>query len=226
MAFSDADIISVNPPIQRGGDLYLVWTSSAPSGTNYQIYVDRVLRWYGTSTSATIPLPQGIGWFDIGTVGAGEATEDFSSGLSGPNNRATLGWIGGTFEAPDIAGFHVYGETTPGGGIQYDNVLGDIPAYTRGAITDGWGFGEWDLGGWGFASATYGWESDPLTSGSWNWAVIPYDMAGNEGVSVIASTVIAVPPGAPARDSGGIRLHYTYDPSTFEVTLNWLPSPG
>jgi hypothetical protein len=138
-----------------------------------------------------------------------------------------LSWQGGTFQAPDIVGFHVYGERSPGGGIDYSTILATIPAYTAGVITDGFGYGGFGQGSFGLSSGAYSWTSPPLSGGVWNWAVKPFDAAGNEGSAQTAAVTINAPPSAPAPFAGQTRLVYSYNPATKSVTLNWNASaPG
>jgi hypothetical protein len=169
----------------------------------------------------------------------GEEQTDFSSSLpSAPHRRAKLSWLGGTFEGADIAGFRVYDSAAatgygdggfgfgPYGGITLGALETDITAYPSGIYTDGFGLGGFGLGGFGAAASTYDWTSQPLTSGTYYYAVVPYDAAGNLGTAAVTSVTIAVPPLPPALDAENLRLTYTYDATPHEVTLNWLASPG
>jgi len=137
-----------------------------------------------------------------------------------------LNWLGGTYEGADIAGFHVYGEPSPGAGIDYTAILGTVPAYTAGIITDGYGYGGFGQGGFGESAGSYSWTSGVLTSGTWHWGVRPYDVAGNEGTAQTAAVAITAPPLEPAAFADRERLHYTYSHATFKATLNWNASPG
>ena len=228
MSFSQATITSVSPPMYSGGQVHLRWTSSSPDGTFFQVYVARHLAWYGQVTRTSIPVPPVVPVrIDIGTVGAGEQFTDFSSSLpSAPANRAALSWLGGTFEAADIAGYHVYGEHTPGGGVVYTSPLATIPAYPGGIITDGWGQGGWGQGGWGQSASSYAWTSDTLTAGTWTFAIKPFDSAGNEGNTTTGTVTIHAPPLPPAPFADRTRLHYSYNATSKKVTLTWNASPG
>ena len=114
----------------------------APVGTVYQVYLNQQLVWSGVGLSCSIPLPTSISRIDIGTVGPGDTQLDFASELApAPARQATLSWLGGTYQGVDIAGFHIYGEQTPGGGINYTTILATVPAYVAGMITDGFGYG-------------------------------------------------------------------------------------
>ncbi len=220
-------ITSVNPPVQYGTELFLSWTSNAPPGLVYQVYENDALVWHGTSPYCTLPLPPYVVRFDIGTVGLSQQNVSFGSLLPpAPLLQAELTWLGGTFEAADIAGFHVYGEESPGGGIDYSTILATVPAYTAGIVTDGFGYGGFGQGGFGEAAGSYSWTSDALTSGTWNFAVVPFDTNGNEGTGATTVVVISAPPGEPAPFGDRMRLHYNYNAALYEVSLSWNASPG
>jgi len=229
MGFSQATITSVNPPVPSGGQYWISWTSSSPVGTWFQVYLNEQLAWAGQQTAIWLPIPTGgASRVDIGTVLAGEEQTNYSSSLpAGPNRTVELTWLGGTYEAPDLAGFHVYGEASPSAGIIYTTPLATITAYPSGIFTDGFGFGGFGYGGFGESSSSYSWTSKSLTSGTWNWAVKPFDQAGNLGSAMTTAVVIAVPPFEPAAYPDRSRLKYTYQASPiFEVTLDWNASPG
>jgi len=229
VGFSQAAITSVNPPVPSGGQVWISWTSSSPAGTWFQVYVDEQLTWWGQQLAIWLPIPiEGVLRVDIGTVLPGEEQTDFSADLpAGPNREVTLTWRGGTYEGADLGGFHVYGENWPGAGIGYSTPLATIAAYPAGIVTDGFGFGGFGYGGFGESAGSYTWTSRSLTAGTWNWAVKPFDLAGNEGAAVTTAVAINVPPLEPAAYPDRTRLHYTYDAApTFEVTLNWQASPG
>ena len=140
--------------------------------------------------------------------------------------RAQLTWLGGSFLGTDIAGFRVYSGATPGGAVDYSSAVTDITAYPAGILTDGYGLGGYGAGGFGQVAGTYSWLSDPLVSGTWNFAVAPYDAAGNVGTAATTAQSIAVPPLEPGLFSDGVRLHYSYAQPAREVTLTWLASTG
>jgi hypothetical protein len=230
VGFSQASILDVSRPIQRAGSLFVSWRSSAPAGTWFQIYVGRKLAWWGTTWEAEFPLPPGDRTrIDIGAVGDGEAQTDFSASLPGaPSSRALLTWSGGSYldggKAPQ--GFRIYGESAPGGGIDYARPLGFVAAYEGGQIQDGFGDGGFGDGGFGYSASYYRWTSGELRSGTWGFAVMPVDAAGNEGAPSTAYVPITAAPMAPARGGDGKRLRYTYSSATKRATLNWLASPG
>lgn len=220
-------ITNVNPPVQHGTELYLSWGSVAPPGLMFQVYQNDQLVWTGSSPYCTLPLPQCLVRFDIGTVGFTQKNTSFASLLPpAPLLQAELTWLGGTFEGPDIAGFHVYGEEAPGAGINYTNILATIPAYTAGIITDGYGYGGFGLGGFGEAPGSYSWISDSLSSGTWHYAVVPFDTSGNEGTAATTSVTILAPPQECSPFDDHTRLQYVYNSSLREITLSWNPSPG
>ena len=83
-----------------------------------------MLVWHGSSPYCTLPLPSYTVRFDIGTVGFTQQTVNFSALLPpAPQLQAYLTWNGGTFEGSDIAGFHVYGENSPGAGIDFTSIV-------------------------------------------------------------------------------------------------------
>ncbi|MDE2101005.1 MAG: hypothetical protein KGL39_27410 [Patescibacteria group bacterium] len=226
MSFSQATITEVFPPKPVMGGLQITWTSSSPVGTVFQVYVNRALAWSGTDRSKVLQIPENAS-IDIGTVGFGEASTDFSADLPAiPETRVTLTWQGGLWEGSDLVGFRIYGEATAGGGIDYTHPLADMQAYAEGAVTDGYGLGGYGMGGFGSASGTYSWTSGPYTTGTWHFAVKPYDVTGNEGTAVTGSQFVQAPPGPPARFADGTRLHYTYSATTHKATLTWNASPG
>ena len=223
--FSQAFIQSVSPPYQYGSEVLLSWTSNAPAGMVFQVYSDGALVWSGFGTRCSIPLPATVGRIDIGTVSAANKQVSFASSLpAAPDRSAELSWLGGTYQAADIAGFHVYGADSPGGAVNYTALLATVPAYTAGIVTDGFGYGGFGEGGFGEAAGSYSWESDPLSGGSWQFGVKPFDTAGNEGTAATATVSISAPPLPPAPFSTNVRLEYAYDASDFEVTLNWNAS--
>lgn len=227
MGFDQSSITSVSKPTWRAGQLYLSWTSTAPAGTWYQVYFARKLTWYGRETRCSIPTPPGQGRFQIGTVSDGEQQTDFSASLpAAPANRVRLSWTGGSFEGSDLSSFRIYGESSPGSGVDYAAPLGEVSAHPGGIVLDGWNMGGWNQGGWGSSPGTYAWTSGPLRSGSWTFGVRPVDQAGNEGPTSEGTVAVAVPPGPPAAYADYSRLAYAYDQGTYRATLTWNPTPG
>jgi hypothetical protein len=226
MAFDQSTIVAVLPPVYSGFHVMLTWLTTSPPGTWFQIYLDGVLSWWGTTTTATLAVADSHR-VDIGAVLPGEEQTDLSAELPAPPaRRAQLQWEGGAFESADLAGFYVYGSATAGGPISYSKPLATITYQPAGISTDGFGLGGFGAGGFGTVAGTYTWTSGQLASGSWMFAVVPFDSAGNSGAGVTTSITIAGPPQPPAIDSQGRRLEYTYSPTTFEATLTWLASPG
>jgi hypothetical protein len=238
MAFSQTGISEVRV-LADGSDLFVAWSSTLASGTVFQVYVDRRLAWYGTSQRCHVPMPSGeIGsniWVEIGSVDAREPTVDYSSSLSAPggrSERAELSWWGGTYLDPtgqdDIQGFQIYQSPSPGTAVDLSTVVDTVIAYPGGWINDGFGKGLFGAGGFGRAATLYEWESGPLISGIWQFAVVPVDKAGNSQTSPsLVSATISAAPRPPAPDSIGNRLNSTYaGPSNPQLTLNWLASPS
>jgi len=235
MAFSTATITE-GPVVEPDGGAVLVWwTASDPDGVLFQLYVDRALTWSGTAREVSVPASSRRTVYHVGTVGPGEGQTDFSSSLpalQGTGDRALLTWTGGSWqeESPPqsgLAGYRIYGGSTPGAAVSYAASLGEVLAYTPGLETDGYGLGGYGEGGYGSASASYQWLSEPLANGVWNFAVKPYDKAGNEGTVATFAVTIAGPPQPPALNAEtGLRLSLSYDAATFKATLSWAASIG
>jgi hypothetical protein len=237
MAFSQSTITQVFPPQLQGGQVYLSWSAPSPTGTWFQVYLNQELAWSGKRLWAWVPIPSGPVRIDIGTVDSGEEQTSFVGSLpSAPTRRAQLTWQSGTYKGIDLAGYRVYGEPTPCSGIDFTSPLSDLTAYPAGILTDGFGLGGFGAGGWGQAASTLSWTSDPLAGGSWQFAVVPYDDAGNEGTAQTATVAISAPPRAPAPFTGTTtRLQYSllaYGQIPFgqgrfglpQVALAWNPS--
>ncbi len=226
--FSQLLITAVYPPQFRNGFAYLSWLSVAPAGTWFQVYVNEQLVYAGQTPSCVVAVPAPGSRVDIGTVPTGQQNHNYESSLpAAPQRFASLSWLGGTYEDPDIAGFHVYGEPRASAGINYTTPIATITAYPQSMLTDGYGFGGYGDGGYGLAASTYTWTSGSLSNGDWHFAVLPFDVAGNEGPASLTSVFIGVPPLEPGLCFGdGTRMHYTYDFPSKEITLRWCASPG
>ncbi len=238
MAFSQATITQVFTPRPTRTHVFVSWASSSPAGTWFQVYVNQQLAWWGTSTSCYLPMPPGPARVDIGTVAAGEETASFSSSLpSSPSRRVQLTWQSGTYAGADIAGFRVYSSDAPGGVIDYTAPLATITAYPAGIVTDGFGFGGFGAGGFGQAPGTYTWTSNPLAAGTWSFAIVPFDAAGNPGPAQATTATLNAPPREPGLLADGLtRMTYTlngagqtgFGSGGFGLptaTLTWNPSP-
>jgi len=238
MAFSQAGITGVRVALD-GADLFVAWSASGPTGTTFQVYVDRRLTWYGTATRCHVPIPPGPPgrniWVEVGTVGAGEPTRDYSSDLVAPggrSERARLSWSGGTYLDPtgrdDVQGYRIYQGPGPGQPVAVTSAVDTVAAYPGGWINDGFGKGGCGGGGFGRAGTLYEWQSGPLGSGAWQFAVVPFDKAGNaRGSGQVVSVTINAAPRPPARAPGGARLTSTYSgPADRRLALQWLPSPS
>jgi hypothetical protein len=220
MAFSQTGITDVRV-MANGTDLFVAWSATSPEGSTFQVYADRGLAWSGTARRCHVPMPSGVVgrniWVEVGTVGAGEPTRDYSASLVAPggrSERAQLSWAGGTYLDPtgrdDIQGFRICRGPTPGEPV------------------DGFGKGGFGGGGFGRAATLYQWRSGPLSSGIWQFAVLAVDKAGNTlSVPRPVALTIAAAPRPPAMTPGGSRLMSAYaGPAGRQLTLNWLPSPS
>lgn len=229
MGFYQTAITSVSPPELVGSEYLIAWTTTSPPSTWWQVYVGRVLSWVGQRTSVMIPIPGDLQQIDIGWTDPGDEYVDYSSELPPiPSVYATLTWCGGTFESPEIAGFNVCQSTVAGGAINYAAPVATITAYPAGIYTDGFGLGGFGWGGFGESSSNYTWTSLALTTGSWNFAIVPFDTAGNSGTPATTSVAIFAPPLEPGFLPGSTieRIEYTYSASTQIAVLTWGASPS
>lgn len=230
MAFDQSAITGADATYDRS-QLHVSWTSTAPAGTWYQVYVGRKLLWYGQATNASVPAPSHRTQVDVGAVDATERAVDFAASLPAPPvDRVTLAWQGGAFQDSSIAGFRVYADGFGMGGFGEGGYgagdpLGVVLAYTPGVYTDGFGSGGFGDGGFGSAAGDYSWTSGSLANGDWAFAIVPFDASGNEGDPAYASATISAPPAPPAANASGKRLTYSYNATTHVATLNWLASP-
>lgn len=231
MPFDDSSITSLSLH-QAGGDLVVSWTSSAPRGTTYHVYLDHKLVWVGRGLKATVPAPSADGnhSVEVGTVDVGETRTDFGPTLSTPvvgDACPKLTWIGGRYLGLALDRFLIYRSATPGGPVDYSTPVGTVVAYPGGIYTDGYGMGGYGSGGYGHVASNYAWTGKPLASGDWTFAVAACDRAGNRVASPSTVTItITVAPRAPAPNSAGLRATRTYNAGTGKATINWLASPG
>ena len=224
MSWSQSTMTSLNVA-RSGRDLIVSWTSSSAAGTTFQVYFDKSLMWYGTKRSVRFPWPGKAITIDVGTVSSTDTYTSFVSSLpTSPTNRVNLSWLGGTYLG-NIKEYHVFQGTTPGGSVNYSTPVAVIPA-SYGSAEDGWGNGGWNQGGYGVVASTLSWTTPPLVAGTWNFAVKPFDAAGNAATAVTGSASTTGPPKPPAANAAGIRLTYVLNPTTHVVTLNWSPSPS
>jgi len=238
MGFSQNGIVDVRL-VADGPDLFVAWSSNVAPATIFQVYVDRRLAWYGTSSRCHVPVPAGDSgrniWVEVGIVDAGEPTTDYSSQLIAPRNRserAVLSWWGGTYLDPtgldDIQGFRIYQSPTPGMPVDLTMAVDFVVAYPGGWINDGFGKGGFGNGGFGRAATLYQWQSRPLASGDWQFKVLPIDRAGNvSGTGSSVTLTINAAPFPPAMNENQTRISSFYaGPSNPQLTLNWQPSPS
>lgn len=238
----DFSTITAGPtPEVDGAETLVSWESSSADGSVFQLYVDRALAWSGAARFAILPPPGGPTIYQVGVVPAAEAHVDYSAdlpALQGAGNRALLEWDGGAWEESSppgsgMAGFRVYGESSPGAGIGYGAALDSVPLGVEsgsapgGFGLGGYGAGGYGAGGFGVTGGHYVWKSGPLANGTWHFGVKAFDNAGNESTAREYAVTIAGPPGPPARDASGLRLRVSaYNAATKVATLTWGASPG
>lgn len=207
--FDQSTVASVNAPTYANGQVFVSWNPTT-AGLLWQVYINSSLSYEGHKTGVWLSVPSGgVARCDIGSILDSEAGTDFSSSLpSAPARRVKLSFNAGTELGADLDHFVIYGESTPGGGIDYSAPLATLSAFAGGdPVVDG----------------QYSWVSGPLYSGTWNFAVVPVDVAGNKGTLQATSATVAVPPGEPGLFSDGSRLKYQFHANSLTptVTLSW-----
>lgn len=207
MPFSQSTLIAVNPPQWERGQVYLSWTSTSPAGTWWQVYINGALAWAKQQQWCRVPVPSGPLRIAIGMVNPGEEHTAWTSLLpAAPQRRVTLAWQSGSFQAIDLAGFYVYSSSSAGGSINYTTPVATLAAYPGGFNTG--------------STGQYSWTSGALDAGTWQFAVVPFDTAGNAGSGSTTTALIVAPPRSPAAFAGTQqRLQYNYTPSS--TTLTW-----
>ncbi len=239
MAFSQSGISLLNLQAE-GPEFFVRWTASEPEGAYFQVYVDGRLNWSGTSRLCYVPIPVGATgrnvWVDVATVDAANAKVEFSSQLasstSGGGGIVQISWMGGTYldssGLGDVQGFHLYRSPAAGLAVDFTAPSDMIPAYPGGPITDGFGMGGYDLGGFGQAATSYIWSTVGLSAGLWQFAVVPFDREGNDrGSGQTVSVTVNAAPRPPGLLPDGSRLDYTYSGTgSQQITLVWAASPS
>jgi hypothetical protein len=234
MAFYQTNISNVSVAL-NGTELDVAW--KAIGGNYFQVYIDRRLAWSGMQQFCSIPIPGDAAgrniWIEVGTVTNGDMTQDYSASLSGvvgSGDRARLTWYGGSYLDPsgndDVQGYQIHTSKVSGEAVDYNGQICSVPAYPSRILTDGYGMGEFGRGGFGRAASYYEWRSGPLSSGSYEFAVIPYDRAGNSQDSPRSATVtVETAPLPPRDDENESRLTYSYSGRVARIaTIQWLAS--
>ena len=237
MAFSQSNVSDVRV-MGNGPDLFVAWSAPGAPGATFQVYLDRRLVWSGTARRCHVPTPTNAAgrnvWVEVGTVDAAESNRDYSANLvvaAQRTERVVLNWSGGTYldstGRDDVGAFQIYQSTSPGLPVDDTVPVATVGAYPGGWINDGFGKGGFGEAGFGRAATCYQWSSGPLAPGTWQFAVIALDHAGNpRGAALRTTAQINAAPRPPARDAQGRRISSTYSgPNDRRITLRWLPSP-
>ncbi len=221
MGLFDPTVVSGLTITAKGDELLIRWSTVAALGTTFQVYVGNQLAWVGTATRAIVGAPSAAGpcRIVVGSVPVAFARQNLIATAPDPfpADRATLRWEGGTYLAVDLCLFRIYGATIAGGSPS--GVVGTVPAYPGGIVTDGFGFGSFGAGRFGFAASSYSWTSGYLSPGTWNFEVRPVTTAGIEGPGVVIAVPIVGPPRGPRSIAANV------DPTTGRVLVSWSPSP-
>ncbi len=180
--------------------------TSPLNGYAYQLYAGRSLVGVSESTAArTIDaqltpydLPQHL---QVVAITNAERGTDFGPQLPPrPYNRVRLNWDASGFEA-DAKHFRITAGTAPGGAVDDNNEIGQVPFD---------GNGEFEF------------ETEPLETGTWNFEIQAFDDKPSQGNSGTAASVAADVGSYPADvgfDEDGNRLTVTTDGTT--ATIDW-----
>jgi len=223
------------------GTLEVTWTSTHPDRW-HQVYVDGRLAAVTARPEdrrLVVSAPPGRGGtptrvqVEVVAVDAADRWTDFGAALPGTpaeeGLRVRLTWQAGTFLDPNLEAFDVFGDGGTGA-IDYAAPLNEspIPARPGGQTPWGYGTGGYGVGGWGQSAAVFTWTSDPLAlppegpaPGTYRFAVVAVDAAGNRSATAAEVQVTLSPPPRPPEN---LRLA-DYDPATRTAHLAWDPSP-
>ena len=198
MAFDQTWITNL-AAMPAGPDIFVTWQSTAPPGSWFQVYLNGTLAWSGQANRCCLHRPLVVSgesvWVEVGSVAPSEIHRSFRDSLKSLplGGHVQLTWEGGTYLDPrgqdELAGFRITRSRIPGTPCDPSNVVGTVAAYPGGWITDGFGQGGFGRGRFGRAATAYSWTSPSLASGTWEFAVIPFDSQGN---SISAPRTVSV----------------------------------
>ncbi len=212
--------------------LEVTWASTQ-TGRWHQVYVNG--RFAGVTATPEdrrllVPVPAEAGgaaerlFVEVLAVEGAERGTGFSADLVGPGagSRVRLTWQAGPHLDPALAAFEVFGDGGTGV-VDYETPLGDAPLEAEPEGRPPWGFGTggFGVGGYGDGAAVYSWTSDGLAPGTWRFAVVAVDEAGNRAATAAEREVSLAPFPRPPADF----VLAEYDPGTRTATLAWTPSP-
>ena len=221
-------------PVGPAGAMEVAW-ASVHSGCWHQVYVNGGLAGV-TSAPEDLQLvvsapvegggAVGVVLVEIVAVDGADRWTDFAEELVGfaadEGARVRLSWQAGPYLDANLEAFDVFGDGRTGS-VDYAAPLNEspIPARPEGLAPWGYGCGGYGVGGYGRSAAAYGWVTDALEPGTWRFAVVAVDAAGNRLASAAETAVSVQPVPRPAED---FRVA-EYDPVTARTRLAWSASP-
>jgi hypothetical protein len=163
---------------------------------------------------------------EVIAVDAADRWTDFGGELVGFGStcgtRARLTWQAGLYLDSSLESFDIFADGRTGT-VDYTAPLNEspIPAAEGGQAPWGFGCGGFGVGSYGRSAARYEWTSDGLEPGTWRFAVMAVDGAGNHLATAaeVAVHIMSVP-----RPPADFRLS-SYDTQTRIATFAWEPSP-
>jgi hypothetical protein len=221
---------AVSPP----GAVEVTWNSTQ-EGCWHQVYVNGCLAGVTARASdrrlvVSAPVgrdgPAGALAVEVVAVDAADRWTDFAGQLAGfpeaGGMQVRLSWQAGEYLDPNLESFDVFGDDRTGA-VDYAAALNEapVPARPGGQAPWGYGAGGYGVGGYGRSAARYEWTTGTLEPGSWRFAVVAVDAAGNRLETAAEASVIVAPVPRPPSD---FRVG-SYSPEDHVATLTWEPSP-
>ena len=216
------------------GAIEVTWDSTQ-EGQWHQVYVNGCLAGVTarpTDRRLVVPAPVGrdgtreVLLVEVVAVESADRWTDFADELSGLGEgtgaEVRLTWQAGEYLDPNLVTFDVFGDGRSGT-VDYDTPLNEfpIPAQPTGQAPWGYGCGGYGVGAYGQSAAPYEWRTDPLEPGTWCFAVVAVDAAGNH-LATAAEVEIDVAP--LPRPPSNFRVS-DYDAQGRMATLSWEKSP-
>jgi hypothetical protein len=227
------DIVAGEPAVSIGA-VEVTWDSNQ-EGRWHQVYVNGHLAGVTVQSDdrrLVVSAPVGrdgvesMLLVEVVAVDAADCWTDFGADLTGfgaeCGTRVRLTWQAGLYLDSGLESFDVFADGRTGT-LDYTMPLNEapIPAAEEGQARWGFGCGGFGVGGYGRSAACYEWTSDGLEPGTWRFAVMTVDRAGNRQATAADVSVDVTPVPRPPTE---FRLS-SYDPQAGIAMLDWEPSP-
>ena len=222
---------AVAPP----GAVEVAWNSSQ-EGRWHQVYVNGCLAGVTARPSdrrlvICAPVgsdgPAGALAVEVVAVDAADRWTDLAGQLAGfpqaDGTQVRLSWQAGEYLDPGLESGSWRFADGRTGTIDYAAPLNEtpIPARPGGQAPWGYGAGGYGIGGYGRSAGPYEWTTATLEPGSWRFAVVAVDAAGNRLETAAETAAVVAPAPRPAL---GFCVA-SYELESRMATLEWQPSP-